>query len=743
MRQRFLTATPLPFFLILSAVVFGIAGYYFATFIPPVLMMLIGAVLGIGAVLLFYFLFRLLGWVLNKIPLKFNAAVLGTAAALVLVKFTAFRWPDLVFYPTALLAILFSILLYFSIKQVALTPKNIWAWLGIIATLAFFAGSFFWLQREGSDPYAEKLPPPFATANVTTLSSQGITNPTAPGDYEVSTFTYGSGEDQRRTEYAEGVTYKASSVDATRLLPDWKGKKKKWRERYWGFGVDSFPINGRVYMPKGKGAFPIILVVHGNHSMIDYSDDGYGYLGELLASRGFITVSVDENFINGHWSGDFRGKEMPVRGWLLLKHLEQWQTWNQALDHPLAGKADLNKVLLVGHSRGGEAVSIAAAFNELPYFPDNAQETFDFNFGIKGVVTLAPTDYRYHRQITLQDISYLSLQGSYDADEVSFWGMRPYRRLTFNADSEAFKAGVYLHRANHGQFNTTWGRTDFGGTMGWLLNTAPMILGVEQQQAAQVFITAFAEATLHLEQQYLPLFKNVATARDWLPSNYYLTNFQAARTNILVDFEEDIDLITAGKKRFIQTENLTVWREEELGTRDQGSQENNAVVLGWNYGEEISTDSLARFTIVFADSAALDLDTLGSMSITLAVGDSQWLIKEGGQRTDEESRKEPSPDATIVLTDRDGLTARLLISDIKPIAPRLQTRFTKLASLDKDMIGADWEVQPETFHFPLDSFKLDSTAFNFWELHKISLVFDQTTSGILVVDDIGFSYQQP
>ncbi|WKN43493.1 hypothetical protein [Tunicatimonas pelagia] len=739
MRQRFFTATPLPFFLILCAVVSGTAGYHFQTFIPPVLMMLIGASLGAGAAWLFYVLFRLLGKLVNKLPLKFNAAVLGTIAALVLVKFTAFRWPDLVFYPAALLTILFSMLLYFSVKQVTLSPKSSWAWLGIAVTLVFLAGSFFWLQQEGRDPFTENLPPLFSSTNVATLSSQGLVDPTTPGNYEVITFTYGSGHDQQRQEYAEGVVYQTQTVDASRLLPDWKGKKKKWRERYWGFGVANFPLNGRVYMPEGTGPFPVILVVHGNHSMLDYSDDGYGYLGELLASRGFITVSVDENFINGHWSGDFRGKEMPVRGWLLLKHLEQWRSWNQTTTHPLAGKADLNKVLLMGHSRGGEAVSIAAAFNQLPRFPDDAQEVFDFNFGIKGIVTLAPTDYRYNRQITLKDISYLSLQGSYDSDEVSFWGMRPYRRLIFSLDSKAFKAGVYLHRANHGQFNTTWGRTDFGGTMAWLLNTAPLLSGKEQQQATQVFITAFAEATLHQNQQYLPLFKNIAAARDWLPDNYYLTHFQSAQTDILVDFEEDINLTTAGNKGVIQAKNLTTWREENLGTRDQGSQENNVVILGWNYGEDINADSLASFKVVFSDS--VDVDSLGSMVITLASGNPQWLNQKESQQPDEEAREELPPDATIKLTDRNGHSAQLRISDTKPIAPRLKTRFTKLALLDREMIGTEWEVQPETFYFPLESFQTDSSAFDVQQLRAISLVFDQNTSGVLVVDDIGFSRQ--
>ena len=41
------------------------------------------------------------------------------------------------------------------------------------------------------------------------------------------------------------------------------------------------------------------MIVHGNHLMTDYSDPGYEYLGNLLASRGYIVVSVDENFLNG------------------------------------------------------------------------------------------------------------------------------------------------------------------------------------------------------------------------------------------------------------------------------------------------------------------------------------------------------------------------------------------------------------------------------------------------------------
>ena len=59
------------------------------------------------------------------------------------------------------------------------------------------------------------------------------------------------------------------------------------------------PVNARVWYPDGPGPFPLVLIVHGNHDMRKFSDPGYAYLGEHLASRGFILASIDENFLNG------------------------------------------------------------------------------------------------------------------------------------------------------------------------------------------------------------------------------------------------------------------------------------------------------------------------------------------------------------------------------------------------------------------------------------------------------------
>ncbi|HAF79338.1 MAG TPA: hypothetical protein DCG42_18680, partial [Maribacter sp.] len=370
--------------LLLTILFYGIAGYHFLTGWHPIVMMFIAIILGLVINILVYGILNVLGKSLKQISLHSITAVLSAVIVFTILKCIGFGWPTLFYTCIIVIGILLCVALYqFQLKRNLLNGAFLLILLGGTGYVLFA------LANSGSDPYEKEVPLAFAHENSFPPEPVPIQNPAAPGTFTVKTFTYGSGTDVQREEFSTGVKFKTTTVDGSLLIPDWKDKKKKWRERYWGFGAENFPLNGRVYMPEGDGPFPITLIVHGNHSMIDYSDDGYGYLGNLLASRGIIAVSVDENFLNGHWSGDFRGKEMPARAWLLLKHLEQWRTWNNQEGHELAHKVDLDNILLVGHSRGGEAVSIAAAYNPLPYFPDQALEKFNFNFGIKGVVALA------------------------------------------------------------------------------------------------------------------------------------------------------------------------------------------------------------------------------------------------------------------------------------------------------------------------------------------------------------------
>ncbi|MBT5220757.1 MAG: hypothetical protein HOM16_14945, partial [Woeseia sp.] len=173
------------------------------------------------------------------------------------------------------------------------------------------------LFDDGEDPF----PSNYKTMDGALPSHIAAPDPSLPGSFGVTELSYGAGENLRRPKFGSGRDIESRIVDASPLLPEWKGFKQRMRETYWGFGLDAAPLNGLLWMPEGKGPFPLALIVHGNHGMEDFSDPGYAYLGELLASRGIIAVSVDQNYINATWSGDFQGKEMPARAWLLLEHL--------------------------------------------------------------------------------------------------------------------------------------------------------------------------------------------------------------------------------------------------------------------------------------------------------------------------------------------------------------------------------------------------------------------------------------
>ncbi len=485
-----------------------------------------------------------------------------------------------------------------------------------------------------------------------------LPDPGEPGPYRVHTLTYGSGDDVR-SEFGDEADLKTVPIDAKPFVNRIKGWKAKLRNRYWGFDRRAFPINGRVWYPQGEGPFPLVLIVHGNHSMRDYSDPGYGYLGELLASRGFILVSVDENFLNGDWTDNYR-TENDARGWVLLEHLKVWRDWNGDEGNPFQGKVDLDRIALMGHSRGGEAVAVAAAFNRLSHYPDDANVSFDYGFAIRGVVAIAPVDgqYRPTDQYTpLSDIDYLLLHGSHDGDVSSFSGDRTWKRIVLSPGSREFKTSLYVYRANHGQFNTVWGDSDWGMPGGLMLNRKALLEGEEQRRVARVWISGFLETVLHGRAEYRPMFQDWRRARQWLPETYYISRYADASVRYVCDYGEDIDVTTGTLPgTHLEGARLATWREEDIGFRSGSSlRDNQAVYLGWRSAaaEEDSTsgevplaaapDTLPacyRVTLPAGLASTWRLDNTSSLVFSAAQADEKPKKPDEDDELAEKAKKE-------------------------------------------------------------------------------------------------------
>jgi predicted dienelactone hydrolase len=581
--------------------------------------------------------------------------------------------------------------------------------LGLIAAASWFiwAGPRYRLPDFAVEPVGSGL--------------HGLDNPAEEGPYAVLTLTYGSGTDRRRPEYGEDVYLRTDTVDVTPMVRGGGGITGWLRSSFWGFDLTEAPLNARVWYPEGDGPFPLVLVVHGNHAMDDFSDPGYEYLGELLASRGFIVASVDQNFLNSAGFVEvFLGKlkeENDARGYLLLEHLALWHRWNSLDGHIFRNMIDTENIALIGHSRGGEAVAIAAAFNHLPAHPDNASLRFYFGFNIRAVVAIAPSDGQYQPRkgrTPLENISYLVLQGAADGDVRSFAGANQYDRVSFTGGEDHFKAAVYINGANHGQFNTAWGRVDLPAAL-WFLNRGDIMPFEEQKTVAAVFIGSFLEASLHARGEYEQLFQNPLSGGSWLPAGIYLSQYSSTATQHLANFAEDLNLETAtlpGGR--LKGTNLATWREEPPAMGGGRLRDAVGVRLGWDH----ELPGVASYSLQLPEDFTLDPEGTGALTFAAA----------------NVSRVREPLDFTIVITDRAGQEAGLPLSSIALLPPPLPYR------MFKPPLRVSFESEPvyTTYTFQLADFLAENGAVDPGSLTRISFVFDRSPKGDIFLDDIGF-----
>ena len=360
-------------------------------FWPDMLLAAVGAILAFG-------LWLLLGLIL----LRFGGFLLGKIHPLILVSVAAaaaiqiFYWDDnywINFLLAAGVVLTFIALgaVWHLIREQIANGGGVWKKIAIGILLPLGLSGIFGIGWLFFAPgiQAVSLPGEYQPGPSTIKAG----NPSEPGPYTVNLLSYGSGTDLRRPEYGAEVDIVSESVSGSSYVY-FEGWHEKIREWYWGFGTDALPRNAQVWYPAGEGPFPLVLILHGNHAMTDFSEGGYAYLGELLASRGFIAASVDENFLNLSLYGKAKF-ETDARAWLLLQHLELWEDWNAQPSSVFYQKVDLDQIALIGHSRGGEAVGLAAAFNQLERYPENGRILWDFDFNIKSVVAIAPVDQQY------------------------------------------------------------------------------------------------------------------------------------------------------------------------------------------------------------------------------------------------------------------------------------------------------------------------------------------------------------
>jgi hypothetical protein len=302
-----------------------------------------------------------------------------------------------------------------------------------------------------------------------------------------------------------------------------------------------------------SGPFPVIIFLHGRHatcfkggsqllqwpcttmgSQPILSYQGYDYVSDVLASHGYVVVSISANGINARDNLVFDLGAL-ARAELIQKHLDILNTFNTTGGAPFGtkfvGKFNLNQVGTMGHSRGGEGVVRHYVLNDSLGAP----------YGIKAVFPLAPVDFN---RFVVNNAALNVMLPYCDGDVADLQGVHFYDDARYNVPGDqAPKHYELVMGANHNFYNTVW--TPSSGIPGaandWLAfvpgghsdshcgsgKTSQRLTEAQQRGTGLAYMTAFFRAYVGNESQFIPILTGDAPPPPSAQTNNIFVSYHA------------------------------------------------------------------------------------------------------------------------------------------------------------------------------------------------------------------------
>jgi hypothetical protein len=322
------------------------------------------------------------------------------------------------------------------------------------------------------------------------------------------------------------------------------------------------------------GPYPVILFLHGRHATCIVGGSaqlmwpctkknsqpipsyrGYDYVAEVLASHGYVVVSISANGVNAVDNTVFDLGAV-ARAELLQRHLEILNGFNTTGGAPFgskfAGKLDLTRVGTMGHSRGGEGVVQHYLLNDALGAP----------YGIKAVFPLAPVNFN---RFVVNNAALNVLLPYCDGDVSDLQGVHFFDDARYNVSGDpAPKHYELVMGANHNFYNTVWSPSSSlpGSVNDWQAfvsgarsdpqcgsgKQTQRLTEAQQRGTGLAYMTAFFRVYVGGETQFIPLLTGDAPP----PAS-------AQTSNVFVSYHApDNPELRRDVNRFLNITNLTV-----------------------------------------------------------------------------------------------------------------------------------------------------------------------------------------
>ena len=249
-------------------------------------------------------------------------------------------------------------------------------------------------------------------------------------------------------------------------------------------------LEGTVTVPTGgSGPWKVLLFQHGRHStcvepggtsesLFPFGDEtecaddpatgrtrirnweGYDYLSDLLASHGYVVMSVDANAVHTYDNNTLNPLDAGAlaRAQIIANSFDLLYKWNDGagpgeIGTKLTGKLEMQQVGIMGHSRGGEGVTQFITYNRQRPTPGR-------RYNLQAVFALAPIDRNKQYPV---GTNYATLLPACDGDVSTLSGANAFERGKYAAPTDPFaKVEYVVNGADHNFYNTIWTGDDRG-----------------------------------------------------------------------------------------------------------------------------------------------------------------------------------------------------------------------------------------------------------------------------------------